>query len=171
MVPSTVPDLPSLSDEDRDGRIASILGELAGGFSGQPVAALYQEFSVGCRMGGIAPVPGLLDFRRRFAMALAGIDTEAGWDETLALAAALPEEMLAPFLSIARAARENADCPSDADLARIYGTASLGRVRRMLGHMEERGVIVTRVDLAGARSIALPHLGWTTAATEVGRAA
>ena len=171
MVPSTVPDLPSLSDEDRDGRIASILGELAGGFSGQPVAALYQEFSVGCRMGGIAPVPGLLDFRRRFAMALAGIDTEAGWDETLALAAALPEEMLAPFLSIARAARENADCPSDADLARIYGTASLGRVRRMLGHMEERGVIVTRVDLAGARSIALPHLGWTTATTEAGRAA
>ena len=33
----------------------------------------------------------------------------------------------------------------------------------MLGHMEERGVIVMRTDLSGCRSVALPHLGWTTA--------
>jgi uncharacterized protein len=31
--------------------------------------------------------------------------------------------------------------------------------------MEERGVIVIRTDLGGGRSIALPHLGWTTAST------
>jgi hypothetical protein len=169
--PAALPDLPSLSSTERSDRLGAILAELAGGFDGQPAATLYQEFTVGCRMAGIAPVPGLAEFRRRFALALAGIGNEEDWGEPLTLAATLPEEMLAPFLRIARAAREGAGCPSDAELARIYGTASLGRVRRMLGHMEERGVIVSRTDLAGARSIALPHLGWTTAVTESERAA
>jgi hypothetical protein len=165
------PALPTLSDEDREGRIRAILAGSAAAFVGQPLPILYGEFVIGCRMAGLSPVPEMAEFRRRFAFALVGIENLDGWDDALALAAALPEEMLAPFLAIARAAREGVDCPSDAELARIYGTASLGRVRRMLGHMEERGVIVTRVDLAGARSIALPHLGWTTAATEAGRAA
>ena len=169
--PPPVPDLPSLDVEERRTRIAAILSGLAGGFSGQPAPALYQEFTVGCRMAGIAPVPPLADFRRLFALALAGIDGEDGWAEPLALAAALPEEMLAPFMALARAARDSAPCPEDAALARLYGTASMGRVKRMLGHMEERGVIVIRTDLAGGRSIALPHLGWTSAATEAGRAA
>jgi hypothetical protein len=169
--PSPVPDLPALDQSERATRIGAILANLADGFGGQPAPALYQEFTVGCRMAGIAPVPPLADFRRLLALALAGIDGEDGWAEPLALAAALPEEMLAPFLRIARAAREGAPCPDDAELARIYGTASLGRVKRMLGHMEERGVIVIRTDLAGGRSIALPHLGWTSSATEAGKAA
>jgi uncharacterized protein len=169
--PAPAPELPALSGPERDERIGAVLAGLAAGYAGQPAAALYQEFTIGCRMAGIAPVPGLADFRRSFALALAGIAGEQGWEGALALAAALPEEMLAPFLRVARAAREGAACPTDAELARLYGTASLGRVRRMLGYMEERGVIVTRTDLAGARSIALPHLGWTTAATEAGRAA
>jgi hypothetical protein len=169
--PPPVPDLPSLDERERASRIGSILSGLAGSFNGQPAPALYQEFTVGCRMAGIAPVPPLADFRRLLALALAGIDGEDDWAEALALAAALPEEMLAPFLRIARAAREGGPCPDDAELARIYGTASMGRVKRMLRHMEERGVIVIRTDLAGGRSIALPHLGWTSAATEAGRAA
>ncbi|MBS0504167.1 MAG: ATP-binding protein [Proteobacteria bacterium] len=170
-IPPPVPDLPMLDDGEREARLASILANLAAGFSGQPVPALYQEFTVGCRMAGIAPVPGLSEFRRLLALALAGIEGEDGWEEALALGAALPEEMLAPFLALARAARDAAPCPADAELARVYGTASLGRVKRMLGHMEERGVIVLRTDLAGARSVALPHLGWSSAATETGRAA
>jgi hypothetical protein len=169
--PPPVPELPSLDDGERATRMQSILCGLAHGFDGQPAPALYQEFTVGCRMAGIAPVPGLADFRRLFAMALAGLDESESWAEALSLGAALPEEMLAPFLRIARAARETAPGPDDAELARIYGTASLGRVKRMLRHMEERGVIVIRTDLAGGRSIALPHLGWTTAVTEAGRAA
>ncbi|HEU4968277.1 ATP-binding protein [Sphingomonas sp.] len=169
--PPTVPDLPTLDERERTARIGSILSGLAAGFAGQPAPALYQEFTVGCRMAGIARVPPLADFRRLLALALAGIDGEDGWTEPLALAAALPEEMLAPFMALARAAREGAPCPDDAELARIYGTASMGRVKRMLGHMEERGVIVIRTDLAGGRSVALPHLGWTSAATVAGRAA
>jgi uncharacterized protein len=161
--PATLPELPLLSDEDRGARLQTILQNLAAGFTGQPAPALYQDFTVGCRMAGIAPVPGLAEFRRLFALALAGIDDEEGWVKALAVGAALPEEMLAPFLAIARAAHDGTPCPDDTELARIYGTASLGRVKRLLGYMEERGVIVTRTDLAGTRSVALPHLGWTTA--------
>lgn len=164
--PAPVPELPLLGDEERVERLRTILAELAAGFAGQPAPALYQEFTIGCRMAGIAPVPGLADFRRLFALALAGIESEEGWDDAMSLAAALPEEMLAPFLAVARAAREGLPCPSDDTLAHLYGTASLGRVKRMLGHMEERGVIVIRTDLTGGRSIALPHLGWTTAVAE-----
>jgi uncharacterized protein len=163
--PPPLPELPLLSNEDRGSRLQGILQSLASGFTGQPAPALYQDFTVGCRMAGIAPVPGLPEFRRLFALALAGIDDEKGWTDALAIGAALPEEMLAPFLAIARAAHEGSACPEDAELARIYGTASLGRVKRLLGYMEERGVIVTRTDLAGTRSVALPHLGWTTAAS------
>jgi uncharacterized protein len=162
---SPLPELPLLSDVDRSARMRGILQSLAASFTGQPAPALYQDFSIGCRMAGIAPVPDLADFRRLFAMALAGIEGQEGWAEALAVGAALPEEMLAPFLAIARAAHHGDPCPNDVELARIYGTASLGRVKRLLGYMEERGVIVIRTDLAGSRSVALPHLGWTTAAT------
>jgi hypothetical protein len=163
--PPALPELPLLGDADRGSRIRGILQSLGHGFTGQPAPALYQDFTIGCRMGGIAPVPGLAEFRRLFALALAGIDDDAEWTDALAIGAALPEEMLAPFMAIARAARDNMPCPDDAELARIYGTASLGRVKRLLGYMEERGVIVIRTDLAGGRSVALPHLGWTTASS------
>ncbi|MGZ8337907.1 MAG: hypothetical protein ACXWU1_14720, partial [Allosphingosinicella sp.] len=87
-----------------------------------------------------------------------------GWAEAIALGACLPEEMLAPFLALARAAREGAPCPEDATLAALYGTSSTGRARRMLAYIEEKGLIACRTDLAGKRSVSLPHLGWTTAA-------
>jgi hypothetical protein len=104
----------------------------------------------------------MAEFSRRLALARAGIGDTDGWEDVLTLGAALPEEMLAPFLAIARAAREGADCPGDATLAALYGTTSNGRARSMLGFIEEKGLIVCRTDLSGRRSISLPHLGWTT---------
>jgi len=86
--------------------------------------------------------------------------------EALALAAALPEEMLAPFLLLARAARDGSPCPADADLASVYRTASVGRARRMLEFIEQKGLIVCRTDLSGKRTASFTHLGWTTAAAE-----
>jgi uncharacterized protein len=76
--------------------------------------------------------------------------------------------MLGPFLMIARAAREGQPCPDDAALAEVYGTSSLGRVRRLISYIEGRELIVIRTDLSGKRSIAIPRLGWTTAAAETG---
>jgi hypothetical protein len=103
-------------------------------------------------------------FRRRLAVAKAGIEDDADWAEALALGETLAEEMLAPFLRIARAAREGAECPQDAELAALYGTSSTGRVRWLLATMEGNGLIATRIDLSGKRTISLPHLGWQTSA-------
>jgi hypothetical protein len=70
--------------------------------------------------------------------------------------------MLAVFLMIAKAARDGVECPPDEILASAYGTSSLGRLRRLLAFMEEQGIVVSRTDLSGRRSLSLPHLGWTT---------
>jgi hypothetical protein len=161
-----LPAEPSLSQEERGaviaGALAEIVAEPGAGF--QPAASLYQDFLLRCRMRGLAG--GALDlggFRKRLAMAQARVEDTPDWEEALAIGAALPDEMLAPFLMLAKAGREGAECPSDAAMAEAYGTSSLGRVRRLLSYMEEQGIVVSRIDLGGKRSISLPHLGWTTA--------
>ncbi|WP_114953325.1 helicase HerA domain-containing protein [Sphingosinicella terrae] len=169
-VPS--PDMPPepMPDEgERAAATAEALAEVAADpASGmRPAAELYQDFLIRCRMKGVAAATlDLTAFRRRLAMARAGVDDAGEWNEALALATLLPDEMLGPFLAIARAARHGAECPSDAALAEVYGTSSLGRVRRMLGYMEEQGVLVVRIDLAGKRTVSLPRLGWTTSAAD-----
>ena len=131
----------------------------------QPDAFLYQDFSVRCRMARLPGVPlDLAAFRRRFALAKAGIfnPADAQWTELLDVAARLPDDMLAPFLLIARAATESAPCPDDEALGRAYGTHSPGRVRRLIDYMEKQGAIVVRSSFAGQRSIGIPALGLTT---------
>jgi hypothetical protein len=86
----------------------------------------------------------------------------------LRIAQAVPEDMLGVFMLIARAARDEAPCPSDAAIARVYGTQSIGRVRRLLGYMETKNYIALRVDLRGRRTAAIPSLGWSTAPEEEG---
>jgi hypothetical protein len=161
-----LPAEPSLSGEEREAVIAGALDEIVAepGAAFQPAASLYQDFLLRCRMRGLSGAGlDLGGFRRRFAMAQAGVEETPEWGEALAIGAALPDEMLAPFLMLAKAARESAECPADAAMAEAYGTSSLGRVRRLLSYMEEQGIIVSRIDLGGKRSISLPHLGWTTA--------
>jgi hypothetical protein len=160
--PAPVPDAPVLEPEEQKAVIAQVLAEIAQDGAAQPPASLYQDFLVRCRMRGVAAALDMADFGRRVALARAGVDGE-GWEDVVAIGASLPGEMLAPFLTIARAAREGLDCPGDAELAALYGTASAGRARRMLEYIEEKGLIVCRTDLSGKRSISLPHFGWTTA--------
>ena len=161
-----LPGEPSLSDEEREAVVAAALSEIVAepGSAYQPPAALYQDFLVRCRMRGASTAPlDLAGFRKRLAMTRAGIEQAPEWEEALAIGAALPDEMLAPFLLLARAARDGGECPADAVMAEAYGTSSTGRVRRLLSYMEEQGIVVSRIDLGGKRSISLPHLGWTTA--------
>lgn len=153
-------DLPALDPEEEQAILAEVAADAP---PGQSLASAFQDFQLRCRMRGARAPSDLARFRRDFAMARAGIASGADWEEALALAASLPEEMLAPFLAIARAARENEPCPSDEALARLYGTSSTSRARWMLSTMEEKGLLVSRVDLSGRRTIALPHLGWQTA--------
>src|SRR3546814_10464875 len=84
------------------------------------------------------------------------------------MAAGLSEDIQGLFLLIARAALDHAPCPSDAEVARVCGSRSTGRARRLLAYMEAQGLLVSRNDLRGNRIITLPELGWTTAAGDPG---
>ncbi len=161
-----VPALPALEEAEQETARTAAIAAIAADAGRQPAAVLYQDFTVRCRMAGADPLLSLDDFRRRLALAQAGVTDATGWEEVLTLAASLPEEMLAPFLGLARAARSGEACPDDDALAALYGTNSVGRARRMMAFIEEKGLIVCRTDLAGKRSISLPHLGWSTAPAE-----
>ena len=156
--------------------IAEILGDMAAEDSSsfQPAAVRYQDFSVRCRMRRIAGnALDLPAFRRRMAMALAGIfdPSEAEWVDVLRAARDVPDDLLAPFLLIASAAQEGRPCPDDEVLAQAYGSRSPSRIRRLLEHMEKSELIVVRTDFGGRRSVGVPALGLTTAPTAIAAAA
>ncbi|HYG89675.1 MAG TPA: ATP-binding protein [Azospirillum sp.] len=132
------------------------------------VAVLYQDFLVRCRIHNLRGKPlDLPAFRRKLATVRAGVDAEGGdspdWEKATAYAADLPEDIQGVFLLLARAAMDQAPCPSDAEIARACGSRSSGRARRLLAYMEQRNFVVSRNDRAGHRIIALPALGWETA--------
>ncbi|GAA4031225.1 ATP-binding protein [Sphingomonas rosea] len=166
--PAPAPSLPAKSDEEQAAAVAAALEAMVADpdSSGRSGAVLFQDFTVRLRMAGVSPSPlDLPAFTRRLAMARAGIFTEdPDWHPALEAAEGLPEDMLGPFLLLARAARDSQPTPSDEAIAASYGTASLGRARRLLSYIESRDLIVTRTDLSGKRSIAIPRLGWSTAA-------
>ncbi len=156
--------------EDAAGLVRAILREMAGedGATFQPIAAMFQDFTVRCRMRGIRS-HGIdaIEFRRKFSAAVAGFDDDPDDEQAvqiLRLGRAVPEELLAPFLAIARAAAAGEHCPDDEALARIYGTSSLGRVRRMLENLEKCGAIVVRTDFGGRRTVTIPGMNLTTLA-------
>jgi len=130
-------------------------------------AVLYQDFLVRCRIRRVPgePLP-LPEFRRRFAVARAGIDERSGgeaWATALSLSETLPGDVQGVFLMVARAAINKDPCPSDATLARAYGSHSPRRARRLLAYFEERGLLVARTDFRGRRVLAFPDLGCETA--------
>ena len=132
------------------------------------VAVLYQDFLVRCRIRRVAGEPlALPAFRRRLAVARAGVDdnvaTGDAWQQALTLSERLADDVQGVFLVVAQAAVTGAPCPSDLALARAYGTHSTGRARRLLTHFEERGLIVLRTDFHGQRIAAFPDLGLETA--------
>ncbi|RSV15730.1 MULTISPECIES: ATP-binding protein [Sphingomonas] len=170
--PIATPALPERSEEETDTIIADVLRAILSDDDAaqRPAAMLYQDFGVRCRMAGLSRPPlDLPAFTRRLSCARAGIfeSPEDEWGDALQLAASLPDDMLGPFLLIARAARVGEPCPSDEEIARTYGTSSMGRVKRLVAYIESRDLFVCRTDLSGRRSITLPHLGWTTEASEV----
>ncbi|AKH41204.1 hypothetical protein FHS61_001731 [Altererythrobacter atlanticus] len=163
-----VPDLPAANAEETEALLRQVLMEMAAeeDASFQQPASLYQDFSIRCRMRG-APANALnaAQFKRRFAMALAGFDdSDPELAPILELAASVPDELLAPFLLIARSAGAGDPCPDDDELARVYGTNSPRRVQRLMDYFERQGLMVVRTDFGGRRTVAIPHLNLTTAA-------
>ncbi len=168
-LPEPEPEI-ELEPEEREAVMTEILRELMANPEAQSrqIAVLYQDFTVRCRMRRLGRTHlSLEEFRRRLAVARAGVSdsiaASEGWQAAVAASGALPEDLQGLFLFIARTAIEGGSCPSDAELARVYGSHSPSRARRLLGYIEERGLIVCHVDFRGQRTLALPALGVETA--------
>ncbi|WP_076861170.1 ATP-binding protein [Bradyrhizobium mercantei] len=155
--------------ERLDRILRAILAEPDAGF--RAIGVLYQEFVVRCRIEGLGTVvPELTDFRRMLTRARAGLGADMAeddaWQDVSLRAALLPEDMQGVFMMIARAAKEGWPCPSDAAIARAYGTHSLRRARHLLTYIEEQGLIVCQLDGTGRRIVTLVELAWATAAAD-----
>jgi hypothetical protein len=160
---------PEIDTAEREALIDRVMSELLedpdAGF--RSVAVLYQDFQVRCRIRRVTGEPlALPAFRRRLAVARAGVDSEIAsgepWRQALALSEPLADDLQGVFLLLARAAVTGTPCPSDAALAHAYGTHSAGRARRLLSYFEERGLLVLRTDFHGLRIAAFPDLGVET---------
>ncbi|MCG6122651.1 MAG: ATP-binding protein [Microvirga sp.] len=164
------PEEQSVEDaEEREAGLSAVMREILADPDAafRSVAVLYQDFLVRCRIRRIAGrTVDLAEFKRRLAVSRAGVDRETAltpdWDAALAAAADLPEDIQGVYLLFARAALAGAPCPGDGEIARICGSRSPGRARRLVQYMEQRGYIVCRADLRGARIVALPDLGRET---------
>ncbi|WP_338447462.1 ATP-binding protein [Pelagerythrobacter marensis] len=148
---------------DAEGEIGAIIAAMAreDGATFQSASALFQGFLLRCRKQRlVGPLPDMAAFRRRFAIASAGLDRldDPARARILALAEAVPDDVLAPYLAIAAAAAEGLSAPDDEELARVYGSNSPGRIRRLLEHMERLGLVVVRQDFGGGRTLIVPGL-------------
>ena len=168
---SSSQEVPLSSEEQATRRLRldhilqAILADPEAGF--RTIGVLYQDFLVRCRIEGLgAGAPDLAAFRRMLIHARAGISTEmaedALWLDVAARAALLPEDMQGIFMMIAVAAREGRPCPSDAAIARAYGTRSLGRARRVLGYMEEQGLALCHQGCHFSEQLWLPMVAHRT---------
>ncbi|TWG67537.1 MULTISPECIES: ATP-binding protein [unclassified Aminobacter] len=161
---------PEIDEAEREAALAAVLREIVddpdAGF--RSVAVLYQDFIVRCRIHRVpGQVPDLNNFKRRLAIARAGVDNKTAegeeWKQAEAMADTLTDDIRGVFLVVAQAALSKAPCPSDATLARVYGTRSPSRARRLLTYFEERGLLVLRTDFHGMRIAVFPELGAETA--------
>lgn len=143
--------------------LPGILAEMAAeeGATFKPLNGLFRDFAIRCRQRGVpsAHVDVAL-FRRLFAFACARLDRldDAARARVESLAEAVEDDVLAPYLAICVAALEGYSAPDEEELARVYGSSSPGRVRRMLEHLERQGLIVVREDFGGERTISVPGL-------------
>jgi len=164
-----IPLFPEIESQEREEKLQSVMREIISDpeASYRSIAVLYQDFLVRCRIQRIAgSVPDLTSFRRRLALAQANISEEIAkseaWQQALCLSENLSDDVQGVFLHLAQAAVTGKACPPDATLARLYGTHSQARARRLLTYFEERDLVVLRHDFAGKRIVAFPDLGVET---------
>ncbi|MEP1931383.1 MAG: ATP-binding protein [Roseibium sp.] len=167
---SEVPVVESLFEHgDREEKIAEILTEILSEDEAafQPIATLYQDFQVRCRIAKLTGgTPDLQAFREKLSVARAGVEKgemdEGAWKQAQLIAAELPDDMRGVYLLLAKAALAKEPCPGNLEIATAYGTRSPGRARWLLSHMEERGFLVCATDLRGNRIVTLTDLGLRT---------
>ena len=128
-------------------------------------STLYQNFLSRCRSLGLSSRGlDMMRFRRALALAMVNLDDldPETKERIMQLGATLDDDLLAPFLAIARSCAEGLNGPEDEELGRIYGTNSSGRIRRLLEHLEKKGLLVVREDFSGARTLMVPGISAAT---------
>ncbi len=145
-------------EEDRDNALGRIIAELAAeeGATFQSSASLFRNFAQRCRQQGVPSAHvDMVEFRRLFAFASAGLHhlPQAKREAVETLAQNVPDDVLAPYLALAVSASRGSEAPDEKELARVYGSSSPSRIRRLLEHMERQGLIVVREEFGGGRTI------------------
>ena len=148
-------------EPDGASSIASIVRELAAGDGAtfMPAAALFRDFAIRCRQRGVASAQiDIGRFRRLFACEIGGIERLEGATRKAAeqLITAVEDDVLAPYLALVVATALDEPMPSEDELARLYGSSSPSRIRRLLDHLERSGLIVVREEFGGERKIIVP---------------
>src|SRR5690606_39429175 len=133
-----------------DAIMAELLGDPDASF--RTTAVLYQDFLVRCRIRRVpGEPPALPAFRRLLAVARVSPEKDVaqseGWKQALSLSETLTDDVQGVFLVLSQAELTGAPGPSDAARARLYGTHSSSRSRRLLTWFEWRGWVVIRPDL------------------------
>jgi hypothetical protein len=151
--------------------LAAMVEEEAADGTFRPAGFLYQDFAVRCRIRRVQTPPlDLTAFRRRLLVARAATGladpADEAWRIAVEVSSILDEDLQAAFLLIARAAIDGAPCPTDAAIARAFGSHSPGRGRRAMAALEQQGVLVCRSDIRGHRIGVLPDLARETAACD-----
>ncbi len=161
--PADAEENASPSVRSGDASVESILTDMAHqeGATFQQASSLFRDFAIRCREQNVASAHiDMTAFKRQFA--LASLKTDMLDDSQRAiihqLAEGIEDDILAPFLTIAIAALQGRAAPDDDELARVYGSSSPGRIRRLLDHLERMGLIVVREDFGGQRSMTVPAL-------------
>jgi len=165
-VPETGGDTPddyvreetAAAPQDNEAALTRIITDMAAeeGATFQSSATLFRDFAQRCRQQGAPSAHvDMLEFRRLFAFAAAGLhELPETLRETIEeLSQAVPEDVLAPYLAVAVSVARGASAPDEDELARVYGTSSPSRIRRLLEHMERQGLIVVREEFGGGRTI------------------
>ncbi len=127
-----------------------------------PAAQLFREFAIRCRQNGVASAHiDMARFRRLFACEIAGLHLlEGSARETAAqMIEPVEDDVLAPYLALVVATMRGEEMPDEEELARLYGSSSPSRIRRLLDHLERSGLIVVREEFGGERSIAVAGIG------------
>jgi hypothetical protein len=161
---------PVLSAEEREEKLMAVMSEILDDPQSayRTDAVLFQDFLVRARMRRLPGPPlSLGEFRRRTAIARSGVDAamaaSEAWETVLSLSKSVSDDLQGVFLMMAKAALTGEPCPSDARIARAYGTHSARRARRLLGYFEEQGLVVVHADFSGKRIVAFPDLQAETA--------
>ncbi len=141
----------------------AIVRELAmsEGATFRPATALFRDFAIRCRQRGVASAHiDIARFRRMFACEIGGLARLDGDLHTAVegIILGVEDDVLAPFLAMAVAEALGEPMPDEDELARLYGSSSPSRIRRLLDHLERSGLIVVREEFGGGRTIIVPGL-------------